>query len=386
MRVLCIGLGNMGLAHVLHVAKSESIELTGLCDNDQSMIDRARKALEEAKNSLADQNKHREIPGYLDYLQAMDELKPDGIIIATVHYSHPEIALAAFERGINVLVEKPLGVHAKDARRMVEGWQKAKKTFPHLLFAAMFQQRTYSHWQKIKELVSAGELGRLVRTTWIITDWFRTQHYYDSGGWRATWAGEGGGVLLNQCPHNLDLYCWFVGLPSRVTGFATLGKYHNIEVEDEVTAYLEHENSMIGHFITTTAEAPGTNRLEIVGEHGKLLYENNRLTFFKNKQSMIQYSNETDKNFEMPEHEILEYSLEPVKTAGHELIIRDFAKAFHEQREPFVPAHEGVSSVLLGNAILYSSLLGKSIDLPMDEAAYAEKIKELSQTSRYVKK
>ena len=170
-----------------------------------------------------------------------------------------------------MLVEKPIAVHALDARRMIGAYQAAQTKYPDLVFSAMFMQRTYGHYRKIKDLIDSGELGRLVRTTWIITDWFRTQIYYDSGDWRATWAGEGGGVLLNQCPHNLDLYQWFVGLPARVTGFAHIGKYHDIEVEDEVTAYFEHENGMIGHFVTSTAESPGSNRLEIVGELGKLV-------------------------------------------------------------------------------------------------------------------
>ena len=383
LRILCIGLGNMGLKHALSVATSPSMSLVGLCDTHQSMIDRAQASVSELANNKTDLNNSQPIPGFTDYLEAMDQVKPDGIIIATVHYSHPEIALAAFDRGIHVLVEKPLGVHAKDARTMVEGWLKAKTTYPGLIFSAMFQQRTYSHWKKIKELISQGALGRLVRTTWIITDWFRTQHYYNSGGWRATWAGEGGGVLLNQCPHNLDLYCWFVGLPKRVTGFASLGKYHDIEVEDEVTAYFEHDNAMVGHFITTTAEAPGTNRLEIVGEHGKLLFEYNKLTFYRNDQSMIQYSNETDKDFEMPGHRVEEIPLEPVVGGGHDLIIQDFAEAFHQSRDPIVPAQEGVESVLLGNAILYSALEGRTIEFPMDEQGYAEKIKELSKNSRY---
>ena len=172
---------------------------------------------------------------------------------------------------------------------MISAYEAALADTPHLKFAAMFQQRTHGYWRKIKELIDEGELGRLTRATWIITDWFRTQAYYDNGGWRATWSGEGGGVLLNQCPHNLDLYQWFVGLPARVAGFATLGKYHDIEVEDEVTGYFEYENGMVGHFITTTAESPGTNRLEIVGERGKLVFEGGKLMFYRNRSSMLDF-------------------------------------------------------------------------------------------------
>ena len=191
-------------------------------------------------------------------------------------------------RGIHVLVEKPIAVHAKDARKMISAYETAKLQYPNLIFAAVFMQRTYGFWRVIKSMIDEGQLGRLVRTTWIITDWFRTQSYYDNGGWRATWKGEGGGVLLNQCPHNLDLYAWFLGMPKRVTGFASLGKHHRIEVEDEVTAFFEHENGMVGHFVTTTGESPGTNRLEIVGEQGKLIYEDQKLTFYRNQHSMFE--------------------------------------------------------------------------------------------------
>ena len=157
----------------------------------------------------------------------------------------------------------------------------------------MFQQRTHGFWRKIKEMIDQGQLGKLVRATWIITDWFRSQTYYNNGGWRATWKGEGGGVLLNQCPHNLDLYQWFFGMPQRVAGFASIGKYHHIEVEDEVTGFFEHANGMVGHFITTTAESPGTNRLEIVGELGKLVFEEGKLSFSKNQSSMFDFIKES---------------------------------------------------------------------------------------------
>ena len=187
------------------------------------------------------------------------------ILIATPHYDHTPITIAALQKGIHVLVEKPIAVQVKDSNKMIAAYEAAKKQYPNLIFSAVFMQRTYGHWGKIKAIIDGGDLGRLMRITWIVTDWFRTQKYYDMGSWRATWEGEGGGVLLNQAMHHLDLYQWFVGVPKRVTGFVGLGKYHHIEVEDEVTAYFEYENGMVGHFITSTAETPGTNRLEITG-------------------------------------------------------------------------------------------------------------------------
>ena len=300
----------------------------------------------------------------------LDEVELDGIIIATPHYSHPEMTLAGFERGINVLVEKPISVHVKDAHTMIDAYHETQKKYPNIVFEAMFMQRTYGFWKKIKQMIDDGELGQLLRTTWVITDWFRTQSYYDSGGWRATWSGEGGGVLINQCPHNLDLYQWMVGVPSRVFGFVTFGKHHEIEVEDEVTAYFEHEGGMVGHFITTTGESPGTNRLEIVGENGKLIYENGELVFFRNEWSSIKQIKESEKGFaKVPvEREVVEY--EHHGLGGHELIIENFADAILNGAEIVAPAVEGLNSISINNAIILSAHKKQMIDIPVDGDEY----------------
>ena len=373
IRLLIIGLGNMGSAHVKNCAGSANVELVGVCDLKQDMIDR----------SLAVAGK---IPAFADYRKAMDELKPDGVLVATPHYSHPEVAMEAFKRGIHVLVEKPVGVHAKDARRTVAAWQEARKKKSDLVFGAMFQQRTLGHWRKIKSLIEDGELGKLVRATWIITDWFRTQTYYDSGDWRATWSGEGGGVLLNQCPHNLDLYRWFFGLPSRVHGHCAIGKYHDIEVEDEVTAFFEYGNGMVGHFITTTGEAPGTNRLEIVGENGKLVCENGELLFQRNRKSMLVHLRESKETFARPESWEIKIPFDPSPESGHRIVLENFALAIKTGSPLIAPASDGIEAVMLGNAILYSSLEKKPVEMPMDEEAYAAKLADLAKGSRYNKK
>jgi predicted dehydrogenase len=304
---------------------------------------------------------------------------------ATPHYDHPPIAIDAFERGAHVLTEKPIAVHVQAAQEMIATYEKAQKKYPDLVFAAMFQQRTYGYWKKIKSLINEGELGKLVRTTWIITDWFRTQSYYDNGDWRATWKGEGGGVLLNQCPHNIDLYQWFVGMPKRVAGFAAIGKYHNIEVEDEVTGYLEYENGMIGHLITSTAETPGTNRLEIVGEKGKLIFENNALTFFRNRESIFDYIKTSISGYEPLENWKCDISYQHHGEAGHKLIIENFANAILDGEALIAPGVEGIKSLTLGNAIMMSSFLGHPVDLPIDAAAYAAKLQDLIENSRFEK-
>ncbi len=371
MKLAVIGLGVMGQQHLKNIHNLENVELTAVCDINQSVA-----------NELATQY---DVKAYYDYQSLFQQAELDGIIIATPHYDHTPLTIQAFQKGIHVLVEKPISVHAKDAAKMIDAYKEAKVQYPKLIFAAMFMQRTYGYWQKIKSMIDEGELGKLVRATWIITNWFRPQIYYDNGGWRATWQGEGGGVLLNQCPHNLDLYQWFVGMPSRVTGFASIGKYHNIEVEDEVTAYFEYDNGMVGHFITTTAESPGTNRLEIVGGHGKLVFENEKLSFYKNDMSMLQKIETATGMFEKTEHEVLEIPYEHHGEPGHKIVIENFVNAVLEDEELIAPATEGIHSVMLGNAILLSSFLKKTVDVPIDRDVYEEKLQELIANSEFQK-
>ena len=351
-----VGIGNMGTAHVRHVLELPNTRLRAICDH------RAQR--------LEDCEAPDDVARYSDYTRMLDESQLDGVIIATPHFDHLPMSLAAFQRGIHVLVEKPIAVHAQDAQRMIDGWRAARQQHPRLVFAAMFMQRTWGFWRKIKAMLDAGELGALIRTSWIVTDWFRTQHYYDSGGWRATWQGEGGGVLMNQCPHNLDLYQWMVGLPARVQGFVSFGKHHRIEVEDEVTAYFEHDNGMVGHFITATGESPGSNRLEIVGENGKLIYENGELAFFRNAWSSKKQIAEAQAGFERVPmtREIVDFDHHG--THGHEFVISNFADAILRDERLIAPAHEGLNSVALNNAIILSAHKGAPVELPLDGAEF----------------
>lgn len=371
IKIAVIGVGVMGSQHARDIDALENTELAGICDTNQAKADKYATLYG--------------VPAYYDATELLDNAELDAIVIATPHDSHPPIAMDAFQRGIHVLTEKPIAVHLQAAQEMIAAYEQALATHPHLLFAAMFQQRTYGFWQKIKSLLDEGELGQLIRTTWIITDWFRTQSYYDNGGWRATWKGEGGGVLLNQCPHNLDLYQWFVGMPQRVAGFAAIGKYHNIEVEDEVTAYLEYENGMIGHLITSTAESPGTNRLEIVGEKGKLTFEDGKLTFYRNRESSFDYIKTSISGYEPVENWKIDVPYKHHGQPGHKLVIENFANALLNGEELIAPAVEGINSLTLGNAIMMSSFTGQRIELPMDGGAYAAKLEDLIANSRFEK-
>lgn len=371
-RLAVIGVGVMGKSHVRDIAaRLPNTQLAAVCDIIPERAD------EYAATYQA--------PAYYNYHDLLEKEKLDGILIATPHYDHTPISIDALQRGIHVLVEKPLAVHVKDGRKMIAAYEQARAKKPDLQFAIMFMSRLHTHWKKIKEILEAGELGKLVRATWLITDWFRTQTYYDNGGWRATWRGEGGGVLLNQCPHNLDLYQWFFGLPKRVAGFAHIGKYHNIEVEDEVTGYFEHENGMVGHFITTTAESPGTNRLEIVGENGKLVYERGVLTFYRNETSMFEFIRTSPNSFDSVPCQAEEIPVPPLQDWAHATVTETFANAILHGGNLVAYAPEGLNSLMLGNAIMLSSFQGRPVDLPFDEDVYEAKLQELIATSRFQK-
>jgi predicted dehydrogenase len=371
VRIAVIGTGAMGSHHLKDINTLTTMELAAVCDIDQSKADKHAQLYE--------------VPAFSEHKEMLERIDIDALLIATPHYDHPQIAVDAFEKGFHVLIEKPIAVHVQAAEELILAYEKALEKLPNLVFAVMFQQRTYGFWKTIKSLIDEGELGQLVRITWISTDWFRTQSYYDNGGWRATWEGEGGGLLLNQCPHNLDLYQWFVGMPNRVTGFAKIGKYHHIEVEDEVTAFMEHKNGMIGHLILSTGESPGTNRLEIVGEKGKLVFENDLITFFRNKGSMLDKIKTSPKGFEHVENEKIDISFQHHGQPGHKFIIANFARAILNGEELVAPALEGVNSLTLANAILHSSFIGRPIDLPMDAKAYTKKLQEMIDNSTFKK-
>jgi len=374
VRIGIAGIGNMGKAHVKHVIDLPNTELAAVCDNNKDRFKTAFAHEAAAENEDAAPDYARIVADaaqFTDYQSMLNAADLDAVLIATPHYDHPDMSLLAFERGLHVLVEKPIAVHVKEAERMLAGYKSAKARHPELVFAAMFMQRTWGHWRKIKALVESGELGQLIRCTWIITDWFRTQQYYDSGGWRATWSGEGGGVLMNQCPHNLDLYQWILGMPARVQGFVRFGKHHRIEVEDEATAYFEHADGMIGHFITTTGESPGSNRLEIAGENGKLVYQSGELELYRNEWSSIKQIRESDDGFKaVPcKRELLDY--EAKTSHGHERIIENFADAILNGTALIAPAEEGRNSIAINNAIILSAHKQGMVELPFDPDEFA---------------
>ncbi|WP_168122120.1 Gfo/Idh/MocA family oxidoreductase [Paenibacillus sp. HB172176] len=374
IKIGLVGLGGIGSGiHAKYLNTAEGVRLVGVCD---VMKDKADAIAAEYGADA-----------YYDYKQLLEKAELDAVVIAVPHFDHPSVAIEAFGRGIHVLCEKPIAVHLNDANRMLAAYEDAKRQYPDLQFGLMFQERTYPGYRKVKEMIESGELGQLTRATWIHTKWFRSQTYYDSGDWRATWAGEGGGILTNQCPHTLDMYQWLFGLPTLISGHAHIGKYHDIEVEDEVTAYFEHDNGMIGHLIVTTAEIPGTNRLEIIGEHGKLVLEEGELVFHKNPKSMLKHSRETDQKFNTVKPERIAIPLEQNLPNPHEYVASRFFDRLKGGTEKLVAeGWEGPRSLVLANGIMLSSFSGQALAVPFDTDAFEATLKELAANSKYVKK
>jgi len=301
----------------------------------------------------------------------------EAVLIVTPHFSHTSIGSAALGAGLHVLVEKPISVHKADAEKLI-----AAHTDKRLVFAAMFNQRTDPYYATIRRMVRDGTLGTLRRINWVVTDWFRPNAYYASGGWRATWQGEGGGTLLNQCPHNLDLMYWMFGQPERVRAFCNIGRYHDIEVEDDVTAYLEYPNGVTGVFITSTGEAPGTNRLEVVGEKGKLVMENNELVFAENDVPMSEFCRTTKEPFSRPNST---ERVIPMDGHGgqHVALLENFTEAILDGKPLLAPAEEGIHSVELANAMILSSFEKRTVELPFDGEVYKKLLlQKIAQSPR----
>lgn len=360
VRIGVIGLGNMGSAHVGYLSNGDvpDAELTAICDADAGQLARGRQAAGE-RVAVFEQPDALFASGLVD-----------AVVIATPHYLHPPLAIQAFEHGLHVMSEKPAGVYTKQVRAMNVAAEKSGR-----VFGLMFNQRTLGQHQKLKELVDSGELGELRRTNYIVTSWFRAQSYYDSGGWRATWAGEGGGVLANQCPHNLDLWQWICGMPARIRAFCGFGKYHNIEVDDDVTAYAEYANGATGVFITTTGEAPGTNRFEITGDNGKVVLEEGKITFWRNRTPANVFNREWKAGFGSPECWKCDI---PFPSGGeeHRGILKSWVAAMLGGTPLLAPGVEGIRGVELSNAMLLSTWIDDWVSIPVDEDLYYEKLQE----------
>ena len=367
VRLAVIGVGRMGTVHArdLLAGKVAGARLVAVCDPNVEAVLR-----------------FPDVKGFPSSHELISSGLVDAVLIATPHYDHTPIAIEALAAGLHVLTEKPLAVHKADCQKMLTAYAARPK--PSQVFAEMFNLRADPRFIKLRELIFSGQLGTLRRMNWIITDWFRTEAYYRSGGWRATWAGEGGGALLNQCPHNLDLWQWLFGMPTRVHAFCGFGRFHDIEVEDQVTAYLDYEAGASGVFVTSTGEAPGTNRLEVVGDLGKIVLDSEGLRFTKNEVSMQEFVKNSADRYRMPKttSELISFS---ASGPWHNVITQNFVNAILHGEPLIAPAHEGLASVELSNAMIYSGLTKRTVELPLDAQAYAVELARLVKDSRYTK-
>lgn len=365
IRLGIIGVGNMGSGHAKSV-------LEGRCPDFQ--LTAAADIRPERLVWLTESG--RDIACFSDAIAMLDSGKIDACMICVPHYDHPKYAMECMKRGIHVMVEKPAGVYTKQVREMNEEAEK----HPGVVFGMMFNQRTNCIYRKMRELVKSGSYGQIRRTNWLITDWYRSQTYYDSGDWRATWAGEGGGVLLNQCPHQLDLWQWICGLPVKVDTHMKYGKWHDIEVEDDVTTYVEYENGATGVFITTTGDACGTNRFEIQMDRAKLVAEHDKLTLTEYDIPEPEFSVKSKPFEPIPCHEVM------VETDGkneqHVGIINAWGGAILRGTPLVADGSEGINGLMLSNAMHLSAFLGRPVELPIDEEQYYEELMKRVATSR----
>lgn len=375
-----LGFGNMGSGHAKHIfsGKCPEVELSAVADIDPARLTACRELWEKFRNE--DPAWDQPEVALFDSAEAMmDSGKIDAVLVAVPHYDHPKYVEMAFEKGLHAMSEKPAGVYTLQVRDMMA----AADGHPDLVFGMMFNQRTNPVFRKMREILQSGELGQIRRTSWIITNWYRSQFYYDSGAWRATWSGEGGGVLLNQCPHNLDLWQWICGMPKLVEAHMKFGQWHDIEVEDDVTAYVEYVNGATGIFVTTTGDAPGVNRFEVVCDGGTLLCENAKtlqLTKLEVKESEYSRTNR-EKVFGVPKSEVIFPTLEGENTQ-HAGVLNAFAGAILRGEPLVADGREGINGLMISNAMHLSAFLGRPVELPFDEALFREELFKRVATSR----
>lgn len=367
IRLGIIGIGNMGSGHACNVVDGNcpDFELAAVADINPARKEWAQKRLGE------------NVVFFDNAISMLDSGLIDACIVATPHYYHPGLAIECIKRSIHVMVEKPVGVYTSQVRELMA----VADQHPEVKFGVMFNQRTNCVYRKARELVQSGKYGRIRRTNWIITDWYRSQAYYDSGAWRATWSGEGGGVLLNQCPHQLDLWQWICGMPVKVHTHMHFGLWHDIEVEDDVSTYVEYEDGGTGIFVTSTGDAHGTNRFEILMDKAKLLVGYDKLYLTEFSVSEPEWTATTKEGFAtMPATETV------VETDGenpqHVGVLNAWGGAILRGEPMIADGREGIRGLSLSNAMHLSAFLGKEITLPFDEELFYEELKKRIATSR----
>ena len=368
IRMGIVGFGGMGLQHAKTIMENvKEVKLTAVASKNAANIEKMRAFPGGGDVKIFDTPAQMYTSGEID-----------AVLIASPHRAHVAQAKEAFAAGMHVLLEKPVGVSTKEVREMIAAADQSGRAF-----GVMFNQRTHPAYRKMKEIVASGEMGEIRRTNIVITDWFRAQSYFDSCDWRATWKGEGGGVLLNQAPHNLDLWQWICGMPVRVRAFAGFGRWHEIEVDDDVTAYVEYANGATGTFIACTGEAPGTNRFEISMDGGQLLYEKGRLLMTRTAMPVGQFIREYAGGYgkiETTTEDITPDAEYPM----HAGVTRAFARHILYGEPMIADGREGINSLMMANAMLLSGWADETVALPVDaetDERYAQLLAERAAKS-----
>lgn len=371
VRLGIIGVGNMGMPVsnlITFEGECPELELTAICDISQ-----------ERRQWATNTFKDKDVKVFADAEEMMTSGLIDAVYIAVPHYDHPTLAMLAFKHKLHVMIEKPAGVYTKMVREMNEAAEKAG-----VKFGIMFQCRTIPVFKKVKQLLDSGEYGQIRGVTWLVTSWYRSQSYYDSGSWRATWAGEGGGVLLNQCPHNLDLIQWLCGMPVEITAKCSVAQWHDVEIEDDVSAIFKYENGALGTFITSTGICPGTNRLEIATDKGTIIVENSStLTVYELEMKEQEFAKSKAAAFGSPRRSKITYDMYKEKLGGHSLMLNAFAGAILRDEPLVANGVEGINSLTLSNGMYLSSWTNSTVKLPLDEDLFYEELKKRIATSKH---
>ncbi len=373
VRLGVLGLGNMGSEHCenFKAGKCPEIDVTAVCDLKPSRLEWAKGVLGEG------------VALFTDAEAMMDSGLVDAVLVAVPHYDHPKYSMMAMKKGLHVMTEKPAGVYTKQVLEMNKVADECDVTF-----AIMMNLRTAPLYQKMRDIIASGEMGEIRRVTWLVTTWYRPQAYYNSGGWRATWSGEGGGVLLNQCPHNLDMLQWVCGMPSKVTAHLHFGKWHDIEVEDDVTAYMEFPNGATGTFITSTGEGCGTNRFEVTLDKGKIVAELNEngkfLTVWRSENGMTEQEFSATNKSPFGNMKFIKEEIDVnARSGGHPAVLNAFAAHILRGEPLLADGHEGINGLTISNAMHLSAWTGKTVELAsFDHDLYHEELMKRVATSR----
>ena len=363
-----LGFGNMGTGHTANImgGNCPEVDLVAICDKNPDRC-------EFGKNKYPDAN----ITYFTDAIEMLDSGLINACLVAVPHYDHAKYSMECMKRGIHVMCEKPAGVYTRQVREMIAESEK----HPEVVFGMMFNQRTNPVYRKMHELVHSGKYGEIRRTNWLITNWYRSQAYYNSSDWRATWAGEGGGVLLNQCPHQLDLWQWICGMPVKVQSKIKYGKWHDIEVDDDVTTFVEYENGATGVFITTTGDGKGTNRFEVQMDGAKLVVEDDKLTVTEFEMKESEFTKTNTEVFGMVKTHNLEIEIES-KNPQHIGVVNAWAGKILHGTPLIAEGAEGLKGVILSNAMHLSDFLGREVEIPFDEDLYYEELMKRVATSK----